>query len=197
MWIARAASMTALLCAAIAAGCGSNQPAAEAADRSSGSVRDRPDDRVRTLKVAAFSVTGWHDGSFHYEPALSVSAPSTGRVVFVQRIDFTADDAGARRLLKGIRYAAGQRVQPGGTVELVPGAGAADPGEISTPLALDSISASIFFTDDDGQTGIVLAVARVPDVRRSAASSRPSHGEREDLIALERGSKARERRWHE
>ena len=127
-------------------------------------------DRAGTLSVTAFRFSGWHDESFHYLPALSVTAPSTGRPVFVQRVDFTADDAGGRRLLKGVRYAAAQRVQPGGTIELVSDAGAADPAEIVSPLALDSISAIVFFTDDEGQTGIVSAVARVPDVPERASA---------------------------
>jgi hypothetical protein len=169
---------TALLCAAIAAGCNSNQPAAEAADRSSASVPDRRSDRAGTISVAAFRFTGWQDESFHYLPALSVSAPSTGRPVLVHRIDFTADDAGARRLLKGVRYTAGQRVEPGSTVVLVPEAATVEQAEISSPLALDSVSAIIFFTDDDGQTGIVSAVARVPDVRR-----RPGRPRRPSRVA--------------
>ena len=141
-------------------------PAARAADASSASSTER----AGTLSVTAFRFSGWHDESFHYLPALSVTAPSTGRPVFVQRVDFTADDAGSRRLLKGVRYAAAQRVQPGGTVELVSDAGAADPAEIASPLALASISAIVFFTDDEGQPGIVSAVARVPRRARSCLS---------------------------
>jgi hypothetical protein len=82
----------------------------------------------------------------------------------VQRVDFTADDAGTRRLLKGVRYTTAQRVQPGGTVELVSNAGADAPAEIASPLALTSISAIVFLSDDEGQTGIVSAAARVPEV---------------------------------
>ena len=90
--------------------------------------------------------------------------PFDGRPVSVQRVDFTADDAGTRRLLKGVRYAAAQRVQPGDTIELVSHDGAADQAEIASPLALASISAIVFFVDDEGQTGIVSAAARVPEV---------------------------------
>ena len=63
-------------------------------------------------------------------------------------------------------------MQPGDTVELVSDAGAADPSEIASPLALASVSAIVFFTDDEGQPGIVSAVGRVPDVpdRASLAS---------------------------
>ena len=164
----RAACATALLSAAIAAGCSNSNTAAKTPDASSSSSADR----AGTLSVTAFRFSGWHDESFHYLPALSVAAPVTGRPVFVQRVDFTAEDAGARRLLKGVRYAAGQRVQPGSTLDLVSDAGSADPTEIASARALESISAIIFFTDDDGQTGIVSAVAKVPDMpdRASLAS---------------------------
>jgi len=160
MWTKRVVLATALLSAAIAAACRDSSPAARTTDASSASSIDR----AGTLSVSAFRLSGWHDESFHYMPALSVTAPSTGRPVFVQRVDFTSDDAGTRRLLKGVRYAAAQRVQPGGTVELVSDAGAHDPTEIASPLALASISAIVFFTDDEGRTGIVSAVANVPGV---------------------------------
>ena len=157
-----------LLAAAMMPGCSSADRTARAADASSASLTER----AGTLSVTAFRFTGWHDDSFHYLPALSVTAPSIGRPVFVQRVDFTADEAGSRRLLKGVRYAAAKRVQPGGTVELVSDAGPADPSEIASSLALASISAIVFFTDDEGQPGIVSAVGRVPDVpdRASLAS---------------------------
>jgi hypothetical protein len=154
-----AARAAALLLSAAALSCGDSRPAASAADVSSASI-----ERAATLSVAAFRFSGWHDDGFHYLPALSVTAPSTGRPVLVQRIDFTADDAGTRRLLKGVRYAAAQRVQPGGTVQLVSDAGHDGPTEIASPLALGSISAIVFFTDDEGRTGILSADARVPDV---------------------------------
>lgn len=119
--------------------------------------------------MTTFRLSGWHDETFHYLPALSVTAPSIGRAVSVQRVDFAVDDAGTRRLLRGVRYAAPQRVQPGGTIELVSNAGTSDPAEIDSSLALTSISAMVFFADDDGQTGIVSAAARVPDVPDRAA----------------------------
>ena len=168
MWIGRAAFATALVSAAIAAGCSNRHPEAREPD----APRAPSTDRAGTLSVTALRFSGWRDESFHYLPALSVTVPPTSRAVFVQRVDFTAEDAGARRLLKGVRYAAAQRVQPGGTVELLSDAGTADPTEIASPLALGSISAIVFFSDSDGQTGIVSAAARVPDVpdRASIAS---------------------------
>jgi hypothetical protein len=168
MATARAACATALLSAAIAAGCSNSNTAAKTPEASSSSSADR----AGTLSVTAFRLSGWHDEGFHYLPALSVAAPASSRPVFVQRVDFTAEEAGSRRLLKGVRYASAQRVQPGGTVELVPESGSGDPTEIASARALESISAIIFFTDDDGQTGIVSAAARVPDMpdRASLAS---------------------------
>ena len=153
------------LLSAIVAGCANGQPAANAADASS------PSSTVRagTLSVTALRFSGWHDESFHYLPALSVTAPATGLPVFVERVDFTAEDAGSRRLLKGVRYPTPARVQPGGTVELVSDANAADPAEIASPLALESISAIVFFTDDHGQTSIVSASAPVSAVSRDAS----------------------------
>lgn len=119
--------------------------------------------------MTAFRFSGWHDESFHYLPRLSVTSPANGRPVFVQRVDFTAEDAGTRRLLKGVRYAAAPRVLPGSTVELVSGDGSADPTEIDSAIALGTISAIVFFADDVGQTGIVSAASRVPDVSDGAS----------------------------
>jgi hypothetical protein len=173
MGIERAACATALLSAAIAAGCGNSHSTGSAAvDASRAST-----ERAGTLSVTMFRLNGWHDGTYHYLPALSVTAPPTGRPVLVQRVDFTTDDSGSRRLLKGVRYAAAPRVHPGGTVALVPQTAAADPAEIESPLGLTSISATVFFTDDDGQTGIVSAAAgapRVPD-RASLATLEIRH----------------------
>ena len=163
MWIDRAACTVVLLSAAIAAGCARGNPAANSVETSSQSSTDR----AGTLSVSAFRFSGWHDENFHYLPALWVTAPSTGRPVFVERVDFTAEDAGNRRLLKGVRYAAAQPVQPGGTIQLVPDVG--DPTEIASPVALDSISAIVFFTDQDGQTGIVSSAAEAPDLPHHAS----------------------------
>lgn len=167
MWIARKACATALLSAAIAAGCGGTHSAATAADESNASSTDR----AATLSVTAFKFSGWRDESFHYLPALTVAAPSAGRPVFVQRVDFTVDEAGTRRLLKGVRYATPQRVQPGGIIELVSDEATVDPAEIDSPVALTSISVIVFFTDDEGRAGIVSAAARAPDVPDRASVS--------------------------
>lgn len=156
MWTARPACVVALL-SVVAASC-SRDHSPGRADASRVSA-----DPAGALSITTFSFRGWHDESFHYLPALAVTASATGRPVFVQRVDFTAEDAGTLRLLKGIRYAAAHRVQPGATVELVPRTGGADPAEISSPFALGSISAIVFFTDDEGQTGLVSAAAKVPE----------------------------------
>jgi hypothetical protein len=169
MWSGRAASAAALLSAAIALGCSNSHGAgAEAANASS---TGRGTDRVGTLSVIVFRISGWHDGSYHYVPTLSVMAPSTARAVLVQRIDFTADDAGGRRLLRGVRYADERRVRPGATVDLVSDAGTGESVEIESPLALVSVAALVFYTDDEGQSGILSATARVPEV----ATRPPKH----------------------
>lgn len=160
MWIARAAYATAVLSAAIGVACSNSHPAASTPDVSNPISTER----AGTLSVAAFRFSAWHDEAYHYLPVLSVAAPATGRPVFVQRVDFTADDAGARRLLKGIRYEVPVRIEPGSTVELVSNAGAANPPEIASPLGLVTIAAVIFFADDEGRTGIVSAAAKVSDL---------------------------------
>jgi hypothetical protein len=164
MHMGSAACATALLCAALA-GCSDTQ----SAESTENPPRASSTGRAGTLSVTEFRFSGWHDETFHYLPALSVTAPAIGRPVFVQRVDFTAEDAGTRRLLKGVRYAAAPRVQPGGTVELV---SQAEPAEITSPLAVAFISAIVFFTDDEGQTGIISTAASTPQVpdRASLAS---------------------------
>lgn len=161
MWIDRAACATALLLAATAARCGDSRSTGRAAVAGSSASTT---ERAATLSVTVFRISGWHDGSYHYVPTLSVTAPSTARAVLVQRVDFTADDAGVRRLLRGVRYAADRRVQPGGTVDLLSDAGPGESVEIDSPLALASVAALVFYTDDEGQSGIVSATARVPEV---------------------------------
>ena len=154
-----AALTAALLAAAIGAGCTASQPPATAAQQSSSS----PAERASALSVTRFDISGWRDGSFHYLPTLSVTAPSAGRAVLVQRVDFTADEAGSRRLLKGVRYPAARRVQPGGTTDLV-SAAAGESVKIDSPLALGSVAVLVFYTDDEGQPGIVSATARIREM---------------------------------
>jgi hypothetical protein len=159
MAMRRAVSIAALLAAAIGAGCTGSQPPAMLTQPPGASSAGR----AGTLSVTEFSISGWRDGSFHYVPTLSVAAPSTGRAVLVQRVDFTADDAGSRRLLRGVRYPVARRVPPGGTADLVSDA-AGEALEIDSPLALASVAVLVFYTDDDGQAGIVSAMAKIQEV---------------------------------
>jgi hypothetical protein len=180
----RTACAAALLSATIAVGCTDSHPAAKAAHALRASSTT---DHAGALSVSALRISGWHDESFHYLPALSVTASPTGRSVLVQRVDFTIDDAGSRRLLKGVEYASAPRVPPGRTVELVPAGDPADPAEIASSGPLTSISATVFFTDDEGQSGIVSTAARVPTIsdseslaalviRRFTVGRRQQHG---------------------
>jgi hypothetical protein len=164
MGIARGASAAALLSAAIATGCSNGHRAGAAAQASNASSADRRTDRAGALSVTVFRIRGWHNGSYHYMPTLSVTVPSTAGAVLVQRVDFTADDAGVRRLLRGVRYAAERHVKPGGTVDLVSDAGVGELLEIDSPLALASVAAFVFYTDDEGQSGVISATAMVPQV---------------------------------
>jgi len=157
MWIGRAPCAQVLLFAAIAARCGSSSPAAQMPDPPAPAPISVRADRASSLSVRTFRFTGWQDEIFHYLPMLSVAAPSSGRPIFVQRLDFTVDDAGARRLLKGVRYTSPPRVSPGGAVDLAADGESDGLPEIASPFALTSITAIVFFTDDEGQTGIVTA----------------------------------------
>src|SRR5690349_5806131 len=124
----------ALMSAAMAIGCSDGRAQAP---NDAGAVSSHTLERAGTLSVSALDVTGWHDSTFHYVPALTVTAPMTGRAVFVQRVDITTDGSGAR-LLKGIRYDGARRIQPGGSVALLPD-GSADAAEIVSALPLASI----------------------------------------------------------
>ena len=162
----RTACAAALLSAAIAVACTDSHPAAKTAEVLKVSSTT---DRAGALSVTSLRISGWHDESFHYLPALSVTASPTGRSVLVQRVDFTVDDAGGRRLLKGVEYGSAPRIAPGRTVELVPAGDPAEPAEIASAGALTSISATVFFTDDEGQSGIVSTAARVPTISDRAS----------------------------
>lgn len=164
MLLDRAAG-AALLSAAVATGCLNGGPAAKAAAASNAPAPEN----AGTLSVTALRFSGWHDDSFHYVPRLSVTAPSTSRPVLVQRVDFTDEDTGNRRLLKGIPYHAAPRVQPGGTVELVSDTGTAGLTEIASSVPLASISVTVLFIDDEGQSGLVSAATHAPEIPALAA----------------------------
>jgi hypothetical protein len=160
MWMTCAPRATVLLAAAIAAGCGSKNAVAP-----TGATSIPPATAASltgALSVAAFTLTGWHDGTFHYFPTVSVAAPSTGRTVYVQRIAFSAENRGVTSNVGGITFVSPQRVVvPGGTVDLLKGP---SPFEVTSPVVLPSITATVFFTTDDGQTGSVAAAADAPPV---------------------------------
>ena len=155
-----AACAAALVPAAIVLACSGSHSATTVVDAAGATGTER----AGTLSVSMLRVSGWHDERFHYLPDLSVTAASPGRAVAVQRVDFTVDDAGSRHLLRGVQYAAPPRVQPGHTIDLVPAGDSTDRAEITSSSALTSISATVFFTDDQGQTGLVSIATGVPAV---------------------------------
>src|SRR5204863_733269 len=167
MWIKCARCVTVWLAAAIAAGCGNKNPAAPTVATSMPPAA--PANPTGALSISAFSLSGWYDGTFHFVPTVSVAAPSTGRTVNVQRLAFTTEKAGVTSTMGGIAFGSPRRVVlPGATIDLLKGL---DPLEMTSPVALASIMATVFFTDDEGQPGSVTAAADVPPVVQGPAAA--------------------------
>jgi hypothetical protein len=121
------------------------------------------------LSVTAFSLQGWQDGTFHYLPTVSVSVPSTGSTVYVQRVDFTTSKSGATTRLTGIAFGSPQRVvSPGGTLDLFKGL---PPLEITSSVALASITATVSFTTGVDPIGSVALTEDVPPLPPNASSA--------------------------
>ena len=140
--IAAATPTCAVLVLSLSTGCGKN-PAAPTSV--SGMPSSTSQSLSNALSITAFSLQGWHDDTFHYLPTASVSVPSTGATVYVQRIDFSTSNSGATTRLTGITFGSPQRVvSPGGTLDLLKGL---PPPEITSPVALASITATVFFTN--------------------------------------------------
>ena len=141
MRIAAATCAYAVLILSLSAGCGKNPAAPTSA---SGMPSSTSQSLSNALSVREFSLQGWQDGTFHYLPTVSVSVPSTGSTVYVQRVDFTTSKSGVTTRLTGIAFGSPQRVvSPGGTLDLLKGM---PPVEIASPVALASITATVSFT---------------------------------------------------
>ena len=131
MRIAPATCAYAVLILSLSAGCGRNPAAPTVA---SGTPSSTSQGLSHALSMTEFSLQGWHDDVFHYLPSVSVSAPSTGATVNVQRIDFSTSNGGATTRLAGIVFGIPQRVvSPGGTLDLLTGV---PPVEITSQGAL-------------------------------------------------------------
>jgi len=157
----------AVLTLSLSAGCGGKNPAAPTA--APGVSPSTSENLTNALSVTEFSLQGWQDGIFHYLPTVSVSVPPTGSTVTVQIVDFTSSNGGATTRLTGIRFGSPQRVvSPGGTIDLFKGM---PPVEITSPVALPSITATVFFTNGVGQTGSVAVTENAPLLAPNAPSA--------------------------
>jgi len=117
MRIAASTSGYVLLILSLSAGCGKNPAAPTPA---AGMPSSTSQSLSNTLSITEFSLQGWHDGMFHYLPTVSVSVPSTGGTVYVQRVAFTTSNRGATTNLTGIAFGSPQRVvSPGGALDLL------------------------------------------------------------------------------
>ena len=159
-------SACALLTLSLSAGCGGKNPVSPTA---APAVSPPPSqDLTNALSVTDFSLQGWQDGMFHYLPTLSVSVPSTGRSVTVQRVDFSTSNNGATARLTGVVFVSPEHVvAPGSTLDLFH---QSSPLEIVSPTALASITGTVTFVNDANQTGSV-AITRNPPLIAPAASS--------------------------
>src|SRR4029078_12274076 len=96
MRIAPATCAYAVLILSLSAGCGRNPAGPTVASGTPSSASPGP---RHALSRREFSLQGWHDDVFHYLPSVSVSAPSTGATVNVQRLDFRTSNGGAHTRL--------------------------------------------------------------------------------------------------
>jgi hypothetical protein len=157
----------ALLTLSLSAGCGGKNPVAPTA--APGVSPSPSQDLTNALSVTDFSLQGWRDGSFHYLPTMSVSVPPTGGSVTVQRVDFATSNSGATTHLTGVVFVSPPHVvSPGGTLNLFNNN---SPMEIISPVALASITATVSFTSDAGQTGTVAITENAPLFAPDASSA--------------------------
>jgi hypothetical protein len=157
MRIAAATCAYVLMMLSLSVGCGKNPSAPTA---TVGVPPSTSPNLSNALSITEFSLQGWQDGIFHYLPAVSVSAPSTGGTVEVQRVDFTTSNGAATTRLTSIAFGSPRRVvAPGDTLDLFKGM---PPVEITSPVALTSITATVSFTNGVGQAGTVAGTEGAP-----------------------------------
>jgi hypothetical protein len=145
-----------LLMLSLSAGCSQNPSAPTTVSAPSSTSPNLSN----ALSITEFSLQGWQDGIFHYLPTVSVSAPSTGGTVDVARVEFTASNGVTTTRLTGIVFGMPRRVAaPGDTVDLFKGM---PPVEITSSVALTSITATVTFTNGAGQAGTVAVTKDAP-----------------------------------
>jgi hypothetical protein len=166
MRIASATCACAFLTISLSAGCGKNPAAPTSAARTPSSTSQNVSN---ALSITEFSLQGWHDDIFHYLPTVSVSVPSTGSTVYVQRVDFSTSNSGAATRLTGIVFGSPQRVvSPGGALDLLK---ASPPVEITSPVALASVTATVSFTNGVDPIGSVAVTEDAPVLAANDSSA--------------------------
>jgi len=166
MRIAPTTCAYAFLTLSLSAGCGKN-PAAPTSG--AGQPSSTTENLTNALSVTEFSLQGWQDAVFHYLPTVSVSVPPTGSSVTVQRVDFSTSNSGATTHLTGVVFVSPPHVvSPGGSLNLFNNN---SPMEIVSPVTLVSITATVSFTSDAGQTGTVAITENAPLFAADASSA--------------------------
>ena len=157
-----------LLVAALTIGCGTRSPIAP--EPESGSTSNGDAGVSPQLHVSTFSLSGWHAGKYHYIPTLAVTSSSKGWIS-VERLEFREggpDVPASEDVLSSIHYRQPQRLPPGATAVLSPTASVLD---FTTDVELSAVTVTVTFSDVNGRTHTVSAVAQAPAVsaNRSAA----------------------------
>lgn len=156
-----------LLVTALTIGCGTRSPVAPS---DSGSTPNGDVGVSPQLHVSTFSLSGWYAGTYHYIPTLAVTSSSTGWIN-VDRLEFREggpDVPASEDVLSSIHYRQRQRLPPGATAVLSPTGSVLD---FTTDVELSAVTATVTFSDVNGRTHTVSAVAQAPAVseNRSAA----------------------------
>jgi len=161
--------VTALCALTTLFGCGGNptQPTSPTPSAASPSVSTA---LSGALSIPTFTISGWYaSGTFHYLPKLTLAATAAGALT-VQVVNFKAHESDFFNLA-GIRYVSPpRRIPAGGTLDLMN-----DPQRDGTPdmtsaIALPTITVIVTVNNDAGQTETVTAVAQVPAISQDIAA---------------------------
>lgn len=157
-----------LLVAALTIGCGTRSPVAPS---DSGSTPNGDVGVSPQLHVSTFSLSGWYAGKYHYIPTLAVTSSSKGWINVEQLVfrEGGPDVPASEDVLSSIHYhRQPQRLPPGATAVLSLTGSVLD---FTTDVALSAVTVTVTFSDVNGRTHTVSAVAQAPAVsaNRSAA----------------------------
>jgi hypothetical protein len=125
------------------------------------------------LSIQAFSITGWADDTFHYLPGVLAVAASDSSDLFVESIEFTANQGGVNRPLAAITFTSPRRVPAGSVVDLMKDPHPPFDGTtgIMSLTALPSMTLTASFRDSGGHAGSVAADAPVPTISQAPSSA--------------------------